>query len=77
MGPAVYVQRGGGVASRLDVGGQGDGDGVEAGRLLAMMAHGLPFAPQLVESQVLGRLGLARGLHHAKHIEAGGCLHGG
>lgn len=66
--PPVYVQRRGGVADRLDVGGECDGDGVEARRLLS--GHAAGFCPQWQESQVLRGPGLAWGLHGPKHAEA-------
>lgn len=66
----MYVQRSGGVAARLDIGGQSHSDRVEAGHLLAT-----PFDTQRVESKVLWGLRFACGLHHTKDTEARGHLH--
>lgn len=71
----MYVQRRGGVADCLYVGGECDGDGVEARGLLS--SHTGSFDPEGVESKVLRRLGLACGVHGPKHIEAGVQLHRG
>lgn len=71
----MYVQRCGGVADCLYVGGECHSNGVEPGRLLR--SHATSLDAERVESEVLRRLGLACGIHPSKHIEARVELHRG